>query len=590
MPSISLLPAIANIFNVSIDELYDIDKHTNDEKVSAYEAEYTALCSKGDNKGRVELMRRALEEYPRNYKFINYLARSLYRCGNIDLYATEIIMLCDRILEDCKTDNIRFSALQTIARTYNDIGQHKTALQYAYEMPSMASSREFFLGEILTGEERIEQLQKNIFFLSYNAGKAITYLASDSRGMGKQLSHEDKIRMYTAANTIYETIADDGNYLMLNGKFYWHYRWIAKHYCLMGDTDKAMKNLLIAERTAVGMDRFIKENKERNYTSLFLNKVTSNPQDALKHWRSTNCNKMYAQLQDGCFDTMRDMPEFKELELRLKEQKKGETMPSLKSIDNGKTFDWGKTSSDYARYRDIYPDEFYKRIMDLGLCTKGQKVLDLGTGTGVLPRNMYKYGAEFTGADISENQIAYARQLSADNGMDIKYVVASAETIDFSDNTFDVVTACQCFMYFNKEIALPKIYNVLKPNGHFCILFMAYLPFESEIAAKSEELILKYNPDWNGVHYNPNKKINSKTPDWCKGMFVVENHFGYEVDVKFTRESWNGRMKACRGIGASSLNPEKIAAWENEHMAYLETTPDNFDIPHWVTMLNLRKI
>ena len=73
-------------------------------------------------------------------------------------------------------------------------------------------------------------------------------------------------------------------------------------------------------------------------------------------------------------------------------------------------------------------------------------------------------------------------------------------------------------------------------------------------------------------------------------MFVVENHFGYEVDVKFTRESWNGRMKACRGIGASSLNPEKIAAWENEHMAYLETTPDNFDIPHWVTMLNLRKI
>lgn len=323
LPSISLLPAIANIFNVSIDELYDIDKHTNDEKVSAYEAEYTALCSKGDNKGRVELMRRALEEYPRNYKFINYLARSLYRCGNIDLYATEIIMLCDRILEDCKTDNIRFSALQTIARTYNDIGQHKTALQYAYEMPSMASSREFFLGEILTGEERIEQLQKNIFFLSYNAGKAITYLASDSRGMGKQLSHEDKIRMYTAANTIYETIADDGNYLMLNGKFYWHYRWIAKHYCLMGDTDKAMKNLLIAERTAVGMDRFIKENKERNYTSLFLNKVTSNPQDALKHWRSTNCNKMYAQLQDGCFDTMRDMPEFKELELRLKEQKKG---------------------------------------------------------------------------------------------------------------------------------------------------------------------------------------------------------------------------------------------------------------------------
>lgn len=264
-------------------------------------------------------------------------------------------------------------------------------------------------------------------------------------------------------------------------------------------------------------------------------------------------------------------------------------MPSLKSIDNGKTFDWGKASSDYAKYRDIYPDEFYKRIIDLGLCTKGQKVLDLGTGTGVLPRNMYKYGAEFVGADISENQIAYARRLSADNGMDIKYAVASAETIDFPDNTFDTVTACQCFMYFNKDIVLPKIHSALKPNGHFCILFMAYLPFESEIASKSEELILKYNPDWNGAQYNPNKKINTQTPDWCKDMFVAENHFGYAVDVKFTRESWNGRMKACRGIGASSLSAEEVEAWEKEHMKYLKTQPEMFNIPHWVTVLNLRK-
>lgn len=75
-------------------------------------------------------------------------------------------------------------------------------------------------------------------------------------------------------------------------------------------------------------------------------------------------------------------------------------MQSLENIDNGKGFDWGRTSKDYAKYRDIYPEEFYERIIDLGLCTNGQSILDLGTGTGVLPRNMYKYGAKFTGADI----------------------------------------------------------------------------------------------------------------------------------------------------------------------------------------------
>ena len=75
-----------------------------------------------------------------------------------------------------------------------------------------------------------------------------------------------------------------------------------------------------------------------------------------------------------------------------------------RNIDGGKAFDWGKTSYDYAKFRDVYPKEFYDKIVDRKLCIKGQRVLDIGTGTGVIPRNMYSYGAKWTGTDISENQ------------------------------------------------------------------------------------------------------------------------------------------------------------------------------------------
>ncbi len=88
-------------------------------------------------------------------------------------------------------------------------------------------------------------------------------------------------------------------------------------------------------------------------------------------------------------------------------------------IDGGRAFDWGRVSGDYARYRDIYPEVFYQRIVNLGLCTAGQRVLDLGTGTGVLPRNLVRFGAQFTGADISANQIAEARRLSEEAGVPI---------------------------------------------------------------------------------------------------------------------------------------------------------------------------
>lgn len=257
-----------------------------------------------------------------------------------------------------------------------------------------------------------------------------------------------------------------------------------------------------------------------------------------------------------------------------------------KNIDNGKAFDWGRASRDYAKYRDIYPEEFYNKLAGLSIGVKGQKVLDLGTGTGVLPRNMYKYGAEWTGTDISENQVAYARELSKEAGMDISYSVVSAEDIDYPAKSFDIVTACQCFMYFDKSRLLPKVHFILKQGGHFCVLYMAWLPSESEIAKTSEEMVLKYNPSWTGGQM---EKYQLHTPSWCSGLFVPANLVSFEIPITFTREGWHGRIKACRGIGASSLSAEEIAAWEKEHMEYMQTVPEVFDILHSVAIIDLKK-
>ncbi len=167
-----------------------------------------------------------------------------------------------------------------------------------------------------------------------------------------------------------------------------------------------------------------------------------------------------------------------------------------KNIDGGKVFDWNKTSADYAKYRDIYPQEFYDKIVNRQLCINGQSILDMGTGTGVLPRNMYRYGAKWTGIDISENLIEQAKILS--QGMDINYYALSAENTDFPDNSFDVITACQCFWYFNHEQIMPKLFRMLKPNGRILILYMAWLPFEDKIAGASEKLVRQSRPEWSG--------------------------------------------------------------------------------------------
>ena len=255
-------------------------------------------------------------------------------------------------------------------------------------------------------------------------------------------------------------------------------------------------------------------------------------------------------------------------------------------IDAGKAFDWGRTSKEYAKYRDIYPKEFYRKIIDRELCIKGQKVLDIGTGTGVLPRNMYQYGARWTGTDISPEQIEQAKRLSEEAEMKIDFQVMPTEEIDFPEENFDVITACQCFWYFDHERVMPKLADILKQDGKLLILYMAWLPFEDEIAGKSEEIVLKYSPNWTGAG-------ETRHPIWIPDVayeyFELEDHEEYDVKVPFTKESWHGRMKACRGVGAS-LSGNELAKWDEEHRKMLdEIAPEQFDVLHYAALAVLRK-
>ncbi|MGD9662300.1 MAG: class I SAM-dependent methyltransferase [Porticoccaceae bacterium] len=263
-----------------------------------------------------------------------------------------------------------------------------------------------------------------------------------------------------------------------------------------------------------------------------------------------------------------------------------ENLHDPKTLDNGAAFDWGRTSESYARYRDVYPEAFYRKMQALGLATPGQQVLDLGTGTGVLPRNLAGCGARFVGVDAAAPQIEQARRLSAEAGLDIEYRVCAAEDIDFEDDRFDAVTACQCFHYFDTQRLMPKLHRALKDGGLLGILFMAWLPGESDIARRSEALVLRYSPQWTGGGWQ--RTLLQAPQNTEENGFRLVQNIAFDVPVAFTRESWNGRMKACRGVEAA-LAPEAVARFEAEHLALLEkTAPEAFTVPHQALMLVLQ--
>ena len=254
------------------------------------------------------------------------------------------------------------------------------------------------------------------------------------------------------------------------------------------------------------------------------------------------------------------------------------------NIDNNKSFDFSNTSSDYALYRDVYPKEFYDVFINNGIGLKDTTMLDIGTGTGVIPRNLYKYGAKIIGTDISESQIAEAIKLS--EGMDIEYFPKSAEELDFKDKSFDSISICQCIWYLDPKVLVNTLDKLLKDDGKVIITYMAWLPFEDKVAGESEKLILKYNPNWTGC--NETRKTPFIPNELLDKFDIVKTDL-FDADIPFTINSWAGRIRACRGTGAA-LDSKTLEKFNNEHIKLLQNiTTDPFTIKHFISYAILMK-
>ena len=239
-------------------------------------------------------------------------------------------------------------------------------------------------------------------------------------------------------------------------------------------------------------------------------------------------------------------------------------------IDRGNSFDWSLTSESYAKYRDIYPPLLYDELRKLGIASDGSTWLDIGTGTGVLPKNLYNENARIIGVDIEEEQIKFAKKLAKENNQKIEYFACSAEKTGLESNSIDAITAAQCFWYFDKETIKSEIERLLKPNGLFIKIYLGW-SLDDEIAKKSHMLIKQFNKSW-----TPGK---SGSRDMFDDLFPGRVTKEFSCSLPFTRESWHGRMCACRGTLAS-MDKETFESWSKAHLEMLSAYPEEFEIKH----------
>lgn len=98
----------------------------------------------------------------------------------------------------------------------------------------------------------------------------------------------------------------------------------------------------------------------------------------------------------------------------------------------------------------------------------GKRVLDVGSGGGILSESLAREGAVVTGVDPSEKSLAVARDHAAQGGLSIEYIRGTAEDLTGTgiEGTFDLVFAVDVLEHVDDlDRALAAIATVLAPGG-----------------------------------------------------------------------------------------------------------------------------
>lgn len=102
----------------------------------------------------------------------------------------------------------------------------------------------------------------------------------------------------------------------------------------------------------------------------------------------------------------------------------------------------------------------------------GQRAIELGCGTGYVSAWLRRRGASVHAIDNSEQQLATARRLAAEHGIDdIEWVLGNAESIDQPDRSFDLaISEYGAAIWCDPFVWIPEAHRLLRPGGRLVFL------------------------------------------------------------------------------------------------------------------------
>jgi SAM-dependent methyltransferase len=130
---------------------------------------------------------------------------------------------------------------------------------------------------------------------------------------------------------------------------------------------------------------------------------------------------------------------------------------------------WSSGGADYDQVSRGIADSIEHCVLRLAP-QRGERILDLATGTGWTSRLVARRGANVIGVDIAADLLAAARERAKVEGLNVEYRIGDAEKLTFGDGEFDaVVSTCGVMFASRPEAAAAEIARVTRGGGRVAL-------------------------------------------------------------------------------------------------------------------------
>jgi len=125
-------------------------------------------------------------------------------------------------------------------------------------------------------------------------------------------------------------------------------------------------------------------------------------------------------------------------------------------------------AEEYERVRSGYPGALVDKAVATGSLHPGDRVVEIGPGTGKLTRELAERGLVVDAVEPDADLAAVARRIVAD--APVRFHISSFEDVELHDGACKAVFAATSYHWIDPDVGWRKVASLLEPGGLFALL------------------------------------------------------------------------------------------------------------------------